>query len=395
MNHIWISIRKIPDRAHLQHRHIAMHVLTFLMIALVITSGCGETEQEEAYEPATPPEFEVELAIAEPGFTLGPNYTKVPSGGKETVQWISFWGHRLELINNEFDDGFVHTRKYGKIKVTDNTLELTPTQKRKLLELRDQLRAAKQSEVIGPTDGESEIVGVLEGGFGHSPRNNSMQFQGVSLNVDGTPIKLIVSRTTVFNGIDADDSGVHYELGHTYKAIGVIRDNTMQVKRLLYVGPPPPPVRMKAPANWREYEPMYRVGPNILASYVVEGGPYTPEAIVDTSGEVVHASLKEDGAFFASDILQKASFYRHLLDLPELQDVELRETLQTTAVKVGGVDAVKMIFENDNITAVVISCSHNDKVYEALLIGPKDRVAAKRQEFDEWVNSITFVEQDQ
>ncbi len=111
---------------------IAFAILSFTPIISI-----GQQTVDEKYEPVSASEFNVSMRLS--GDVRWDKDGKANGG---PIESLSFWGHKLELANNMIKDGFIHTKDYGKIKIIPNynftmRIELTPTQKKKLLELKN------------------------------------------------------------------------------------------------------------------------------------------------------------------------------------------------------------------------------------------------------------------
>ena len=98
---------------------------------------------EEKYEPVSISEFKVSMELSG---GVGWDEDGKANGGP--IHSLSFWGQKLELSSDMIKDGFIHTKDYGKIKIMPNSdftmrMELTPTQKKKLLELKKSIEEKK------------------------------------------------------------------------------------------------------------------------------------------------------------------------------------------------------------------------------------------------------------
>ncbi len=129
-----------------------------LILLLVVLSGCSAkeeaTEAAGTMAEATPAETTIEEYVevdpSELAFSMEDFYYEgmvtsegmEPTGGE--VGKFLCEGQALELASNEFIDGFIVTKEYGKVKILFTThisgssfsVWLTPTQKKAMLSLK-------------------------------------------------------------------------------------------------------------------------------------------------------------------------------------------------------------------------------------------------------------------
>jgi hypothetical protein len=104
----------------------------------------GSGAAKEIFQPVDPSELSFSMKTKELWWEQG---GKKASG---TIAEFSFEGQKLALNTEKIDnDGFIDTRDYGKIKIQGANIMggfsvfLTPSQKEKFLQLKEELKKAK------------------------------------------------------------------------------------------------------------------------------------------------------------------------------------------------------------------------------------------------------------
>jgi hypothetical protein len=102
------------------------------------------TPVEEKYEAVVTADYEPNMELSG---RIQWDENGLVNGGP--VDSFSFWGQKLELTSNMITDGFLSTKDYGKIMMKANAngsmhIELTPSQQKKIMQLKATLPAATQ-----------------------------------------------------------------------------------------------------------------------------------------------------------------------------------------------------------------------------------------------------------
>ena len=100
----------------------------------------AQSQQEEQYVPVSAREIGVAMVLK--GTVLWGRDEKPSFDGPGSIKSFSCWGHEIELVSDQFEDGFICTKQYGKIKIKPNPdftfrMEMKPSQKAALMKLKD------------------------------------------------------------------------------------------------------------------------------------------------------------------------------------------------------------------------------------------------------------------
>ena len=122
-------------------KNLVLGIIIVTLISPTFYAG-AQSEDYEAVDPS-------ELRFGIVGFS---GVTEIGEGGvrimKEgTFEKLLFEGKEMGVVTTEIKDGFIETNDYGNIKISvagfgGFTLYLTPSQKTKLLQLKEKYRQA-------------------------------------------------------------------------------------------------------------------------------------------------------------------------------------------------------------------------------------------------------------
>lgn len=96
-------------------------------------------QEEEHYMPVSAGEIGASMDLQ--GSVRWDSEGRPRFGGPGSIESFSCWGHPIDLTSDQFEDGFICTKEYGKIKIRCNPdftfrMEITPSQKAALMELK-------------------------------------------------------------------------------------------------------------------------------------------------------------------------------------------------------------------------------------------------------------------
>ena len=112
-------------------------VMLFAILSFTPIAAVGQPD--EKYEKVSTSEFKISMELPA-GAVIKMTNGKTNGG---PIKELSFWGHKLALADNGIiKDGFISTKNYGKFELVSNAsdgsfrIDLTPSQQKKLLELK-------------------------------------------------------------------------------------------------------------------------------------------------------------------------------------------------------------------------------------------------------------------
>jgi len=149
---------------HAKAAIICLIITTFLSINIFLSGQVYASGGEEKYEQVDPMELSFSIKDFSHRSVIDEDGGK-PIGGN--IGELTCSGKKIELISHEFEDGYILTKKYGKIKIRFSTsltgegfsLWITPSQKQALKELtlpKNQVKGAADQFNYNPIKKETE-----------------------------------------------------------------------------------------------------------------------------------------------------------------------------------------------------------------------------------------------